>query len=67
MIRRGVFSGGLMLAAAGALWRTPAGAKTPGFDFEVLGRGVNGQDHISLSYDSRALMLWGDFAPRRQA
>ena len=58
--RRGVLGGGLMLATTAAMWRTSAGAKTPGFNFEALGHAVDGQHHVAPGYDARVLMRWGD-------
>lgn len=74
MTRRGFLGGSLALGGAGALWPTPAGAKTPGFNFEALGHGVDGHHHVAPGYDARVLMRWGDsvtatappFDPQRQ-
>jgi len=75
LTRRGFLGGGLTLAALGAMWRAPAAAKTPGFEFDAIPHGIDGHHHVAPGHDARVLMRWGDgvtamappFDPQRQS
>ncbi|MDA1356048.1 MAG: PhoX family phosphatase [Proteobacteria bacterium] len=75
MTRRGFLGGSLALGASAALWRTPAGAATLGFNFDPIGHGVDGHHHVAPGHNARVLMRWGDgvtatappFDPERQS